>query len=98
MTNLIQVLKWAKLKQIGLVIADFVMPEQFVQAIHQPQPFNTLAMITITIAKDKDKVLHIVLIVIGATVCLTEPVTASHLKKMVIFYLPKASCYNSINK
>lgn len=89
MTNPLEALKWAKHKQIDLIITDFSMAEmngmQFVQTINQTNSVGIVPIIVITVLKDK--ALQKALIASGATACLTKPVTSSSLKKVASFLL-----------
>ena len=97
MTNPLEALKWAKHKQIDLIITDFSMAEmdgmQFVKAIHQTNSVSIVPIIVITVLKDK--ALHKALIASGATACLTKPVAASHLRKVADFLLKESKQFNN---
>jgi CheY-like chemotaxis protein len=92
MTSPLEALRWAKYKQVDLIITDFSMAEmngmQFVKTINQTNLTGIVPIIVITVLKDK--ALHKALITSGATACLTKPVAASSLRKVADFLLDKS--------
>jgi CheY-like chemotaxis protein len=104
MTSPVEALKWAKHKQVDLVITDFSMAQmngmEFVQTINQTNHVGLLPIIVITVLKDKalHKALHKALIASGATACLTKPVAASSLKKVADFLLNQSKQFYNDQK
>lgn len=92
MTSPLEALKWAKYRQVDLIITDFSMAEmngmQFVRTINQTNSVGIVPIIVITVLKDK--ALHKALIASGATACLTKPVAASSLRKVANFLLSQS--------
>ncbi len=95
MTDPVEALAWLQNKQVDLIITDFRMHKmdgmQFVQALKSAENVLTHAIIVVTVLKDQATQQE--LIAAGASACLTKPVQAQELSKVVKNVLQQSKIY-----
>lgn len=95
MTDPVEALAWLQNKQVDLIITDFRMHKmdgmQFVQAIKNAENVLTHAIVVVTVLKDQATQQE--LIAAGASACLTKPVQAQELSKVVKNVLQQSKIY-----
>ena len=95
MTDPVEALAWLQNKQVDLIITDFRMHKmdgmQFVQALKNAENVLTHAIVVVTVLKDQATQQE--LIAAGASACLTKPVQAQELSKVVKNVLQQSKIY-----
>ena len=95
MTDPVEALAWLQNKQVDLIITDFRMHKmdgmQFVQALKNSENVLTHAIVVVTVLKDQATQQE--LIAAGASACLTKPVQAQELSKVVKNVLQQSKIY-----